>query len=49
METMFRRLPDPAPLTREEVTHLIALPMRVDWKLDQIMEEMGIDHGEEED
>ena len=46
---MFRRLTGPSPLTREEVTHLIALLTRVDWKLDQIMEEMGIDHGEEED
>jgi hypothetical protein len=46
---MFRRQPAPLPITRDEVTSLIALLMRVDWKLDLILEELEIESGEEED
>jgi hypothetical protein len=48
MTHVFRR-PEPPPITRDEFTHLIALLMRMDWKLDLILEELEIDHGEEED
>lgn len=46
---MFRRPSQPIPLSREEVTQLIAMFMRIEWKLDLVLEEMEIDHGEEED
>ncbi len=36
-------------MSREEWNSLLAMIMRMDWKLDQIMEELGIEHGEEED
>ena len=34
------------PITRDEVTHLILMIMRIDWKLNLILEELEIDHGE---
>jgi hypothetical protein len=40
---------DPPPLSRGEWNSLPAMIMRMDWKLDQIMEELEIEHGEEED
>ena len=46
---MLRRRSEPPPLTREEATQLIAMFMRMEWKLDLILEEMEIDFGEEED
>lgn len=46
---MFRRGSDPPPMSREESNSLLAMIMRMDWKLDQIMEELEIEHGEEED
>ena len=49
MAEMFRRPSVLPPLTREEVTQLIAMFMRIEWKLDLILEELEIDHGEEED
>jgi len=41
----WRRKREP-PITRDEVDDLIRLPMGMDWKLDRIMEEFGIDHGQ---
>jgi hypothetical protein len=49
MTRVFRRSSDPPAITRDEVTYLIALLMRVDWKLDLILEELEIHGGEEED
>ena len=46
---MFRKQPERPPITRDEVTSLIALLMRMDWKLDLILEELEIGDGEEED
>ena len=46
---MFRKQPELLPITRDEVTYLIALLMRMDWKLDLILEELEIESGEEED
>ncbi len=46
---MFRRPSDPPPLSREEYDALLVMIMGMDRKLDQIMEELGIDHAEEED
>jgi len=46
--TMFRRRSDPPPMSRMEWNALLAMIMRMDWKLDQIMEELEVDHGEEE-
>ena len=34
------------PITRAEVSDLIRLLMGMDWKLDRIMEELGIENGE---
>ena len=45
---MFRRPSEPPPLTREEVTQLIVMFMRIEWKLDLVLAEMEIDYGEEE-
>jgi hypothetical protein len=36
------------PITRDEVTDLILVLMRMDWKLNLILE-LNIDHGEAED
>jgi len=49
MTIVFRRPSDPPPFTREEFDSLLLMIMRMDWKLDQILEESGIDYGEEED
>ena len=46
---MLRRRSEPPPLTREEATQLIAMFMRMEWKLDLILEEMEIGFGDEED
>jgi len=46
---MFRRRAEPPPLTREEVTQLIAMFMRIEWKLNLVLEELEIEYGEEED
>jgi hypothetical protein len=46
---VFRRPSEPPPLTRDEVTQLIAMFMRIEWKLDLVLEELEIDYGEEED
>ena len=46
---MFRRLPEPPPITREEWSDLLAFIMRMDWKLDLILQELEIEHGEEEE
>ena len=46
---MLRRPSEPLPLTRDEVPQLIAMFMRIEWKLDLVLEEMEIDYGEEED
>jgi len=43
---MFRRRVKETPITRDEVTHLIRMIMRMDWKLNLILEELEIDHGE---
>ncbi len=45
---MFRRK-GPLPVTRDEVTDIIRMIMRIDWKLDLILEELEIDDGEEEE
>ena len=37
------------PITRDEVTQLILILMRMDWKLNLILEEMGLDYGEAPD
>lgn len=37
------------PITRDEVNDLIRLLMGMDWKLDRIMEEMGIEDGQARD
>jgi hypothetical protein len=37
------------PITRDEVTDLIRLLMGMDWKLDRIIEELGIENGETQD
>lgn len=37
------------PITRDEVTDLILMLMRMDWKLNLILEELNIDHGEAPD
>jgi hypothetical protein len=34
------------PITRDEVTQLILMIMRMDWKLNLILEELGIDDGQ---
>jgi hypothetical protein len=44
----WRRKKD-TPITRTEVSDLIRLLMGMDWKLDRIMEEMGIENGEAQD
>ena len=49
MAAVFRRVSDPPPLSREEWNALLAMIMRIDWKLDQLMEELEIDDGQEED
>ena len=36
-------------MSREEWNALLAMIMRMDWKLDQIPEELDVDHGEEEE
>ena len=46
---MLRRPSEPPPLTRDEVTQLIAMFMRIEWKLNLVLEELEIDYGEEED
>jgi len=46
---VFRRRVKETAITRAEVTDLIRLLLGMDWKLDRIMEELGIAHGEEED
>ena len=46
---VLRRPSKPLPLTRDEVTQLIAMFMRIEWKLDLVLEEMEIDYGQEED
>lgn len=46
---VFRRASDPPPLSREEWNALLAMIMSMDWKLDQIMEELEIDDGQETD
>jgi hypothetical protein len=43
-----RRRKEP-PITRDEVSDLISLLMRMDWKLNLILEELGVDFGEERD
>ena len=50
MTAVFRRPSDPPPITRDEWNALLVMIMTMDWKLDQIMKELGIeDGGEEED
>jgi hypothetical protein len=49
MVEMLRRPPEPPPLTRDEVTQLIAMFTRIEWKLDLILDELEIGRGEEED
>jgi hypothetical protein len=49
MSKVFRRRPEPPPLTREEVSGLIVLLKGIDWKLERIMEALEIDDGREEE
>jgi hypothetical protein len=37
------------PISRDEMSALIRLLMGTDWKLDRIIEELGIENGEAED
>jgi len=46
---VWRRRKEETPITRDEVTDLIRLLLRMDWKIDRIMDELGIRDGEEED
>ncbi len=46
---MFRRQPEPQPITRDEVTDLILLVMGIDWKLERITEELEIENGSQEE
>jgi hypothetical protein len=46
MGEMFRRPPHQLPITSEEFSDLIKMMMRIDWKLDLILEELEIDHGQ---
>jgi len=46
---MFRRRVKETPITRDEVTDLIRMLMGMAWKVDRIMEELGIENGETED
>ena len=46
---MFRRRAKETPIARDEVTDLIRMLMGMDWKVDQIMGELGIENGETED
>jgi hypothetical protein len=47
---VWRRRPGDAPLDRETVDDVIRKLMEIDWKLDVIMEYLGLtDDGEEED
>jgi len=45
---VWRRKKEP-PLTREEVSDLMRLWLGMDWKLDQIINELGIENGETQD
>jgi hypothetical protein len=46
---MPRRRSKDSPITRDEVSDLIRLLTGMDWKLDRIMEELGIGNGETQD
>ncbi len=46
---VFRRQPEPQPITRDEVTDLILLVMGIDWKFERITEELEIENGSQEE
>lgn len=46
MRVMFRRAPPEVPFTSEEFSDLIRMMMQIDWKLNLILEELEIDHGQ---